>query len=134
MSNKYFCENCRNDMDQYDLFMEPMVINIDGVNYDYVGQTARCIECGSEIYVPEVMDFNLEAIDIAKKKGSDIHMAKFIVEIKEILEHDIEIEAKDEFEAIEKVRARYNNEEIILYPEDSYIDTEFSVIESFEQN
>lgn len=134
MSNKYFCENCRNDMDQYDLFMEPMVINIDGINYEYVGRTARCIECGSEIYVPEVMDFNLEAINIAKKKGSDIHMTKFIVEIKEILEHDIEIEAKDEFEAIEKVRARYNNEEIILYPEDSYIDTEFSVIESFEQN
>lgn len=67
-------------------------------------------------------------------KGSDIHMAKFIVEIKEILEHDIEIEAKDEFEAIEKVRARYYNEEIILYPENSLIDTEFSVIESFEQN
>ena len=61
-------------------------------------------------------------------------MAKFIVEIKEILEHDIEIEAKDEFEAIEKVRARYCNEEIILYPENSLIDTEFSVIESFEQN
>lgn len=69
MSNKYFCENCRNDMDQYDLFMEPMVINIDGINYEYVGRTARCIECGSEIYVPEVMDFNLEAIDIAKKEG-----------------------------------------------------------------
>ena len=67
-------------------------------------------------------------------KGSDIHMAKFIVEIKEILEHDIEIEAKDEFEAIEKVRARYCNEEIILYPENSLIDTEFSVIESFKQN
>ena len=67
-------------------------------------------------------------------KGSDIHMAKFIVEIKEILEHDIEIEAKDELEAIEKVRARYCNEEIILYPENSLIDTEFSVIESFEQN
>lgn len=67
-------------------------------------------------------------------KGSDIHMAKFIVEIKEILEYDIEIEAKDEFEAIEKVRARYCNEEIILYPENSWIDTEFSVIESFEQN
>lgn len=67
-------------------------------------------------------------------KGSDIHMTKFIVEIKEILEHDIEIEAKDEFEAIEKVRTRYYNEEIILYPENSLIDTEFSVIESFEQN
>ena len=67
-------------------------------------------------------------------KGSDIHMAKFIVEIKEILEHDIEIEAKDEFEAIEKVRARYYDEEIILYPEDSWVDTEFSVIEPSEQN
>lgn len=67
-------------------------------------------------------------------KGSDIHMAKFTVEIKEILGQYVEIEAKDEFEAIEKVRARYYDEEIILYPEDSYIDTEFSVIESFEQN
>lgn len=76
MSNKYFCENCRNDMDQYDLFMEPMVINIDGVNYEYVGRTARCIECGSEIYVPEVMDFNLEAIDIAKKKVKAINESK----------------------------------------------------------
>ena len=67
-------------------------------------------------------------------KGSDTHITKFIVEIKEVLAQHVEIEAKDEFEAIEKVRARYNNEEIILYPEDSYIDTEFSVIESFEQN
>ena len=61
-------------------------------------------------------------------------MAKFIVEIKEILEHDIEIEAKDEFEAIEKVRARYYDEEIILYQEDSWVDTEFSVIEPSEHN
>ena len=67
-------------------------------------------------------------------KGSDIHMAKFIVELKEILEHEIEIAAKDESEAIEKGRARYRNEEIILYPEDSWVDTEFSVIESSEQN
>lgn len=76
MSNKYFCENCRNDMDQYDLFMEPMVINIDGVNYEYVGRTARCIECGSEIYVPEVMDFNLQAIDETKKMVKAINESK----------------------------------------------------------
>ena len=61
-------------------------------------------------------------------------MTKFTVEIKEILGQYVEIEAKDEFEAIEKVRARYCNEEIILHPENSLIDTEFSVIESFEQN
>lgn len=76
MSNKYFCENCRNDMDQYDLFMEPMVINIDGINYEYVGRTARCIECGSEIYVPEVMDFNLQAIDETKKMVKAINESK----------------------------------------------------------
>ena len=67
-------------------------------------------------------------------KGSDIHMAKFTVEIKETLGQYVEIEAKDEFEAIEKVQARYYDEEIILYPEDSWVDTEFSVIESSEQN
>ena len=63
-------------MDQYDLFMEPMVINIDGVNYEYVGRTARCIECGSEVYVPEVMDFNLQAIAETKKMVKAINESK----------------------------------------------------------
>ena len=67
------------------------------------------------------------------RKGADIRMKKFIVSIEETLEKIIEVEAKDKFEAIEKVRMRYNNGDIILYPED-ITDTEYSVSESCEQH
>lgn len=41
-------------------------------------------------------------------------MKKFKINIKEILEREVEIIADTEEEAIEKIYSKYNNEEIIL--------------------
>ncbi|EJE4078187.1 DpnD/PcfM family protein, partial [Enterococcus faecalis] len=40
------------------------------------------------------------------------------IRIIETLEKEFEIEAKNEKEALEKIQIAYDNEEIILYPED----------------
>lgn len=53
---------------------------------------------------------------------------KYKVEITETLQKTIEIEAKDEMEAILKIKDLYNKEEIIL-DDSSYIDTEFKILE-----
>lgn len=67
----YFCDNCRSDIETYDLFMMPMTATINGVEYKYVGRMARCTKCGGEIFVPEIIDFNLSAISEVMKNGSD---------------------------------------------------------------
>lgn len=67
----YFCDNCRSDVETYDLFMMPMTATINGVEYKYVGRMARCTKCGSEIFVPEIIDFNLSAISEVMKNGND---------------------------------------------------------------
>lgn len=67
----YFCDNCRSDIETYDLFMMPMTATINGVEYKYVGRMARCTKCGSEIFVPEIIDFNLSAISEVMKNGND---------------------------------------------------------------
>lgn len=67
----YFCDNCRSDVETYDLFMMPMTATINGVEYRYVGRMARCTKCGSEIFVPEIIDFNLSAISEVMKNEND---------------------------------------------------------------
>ena len=67
----YFCDNCRSDVETYDLFMMPMTATINGVEYKYVGRMARCTKCGGEISVPEIIDFNLSAISEVMKNGND---------------------------------------------------------------
>lgn len=67
----YFCDNCRSDIETYDLFMMPMTATINGVKYKYVGRMARCTKCGSEIFVPEIIDFNLGAISEVVENGND---------------------------------------------------------------
>lgn len=53
-------------------------------------------------------------------------MPKFEVNIIERLERLVEVDAKTEVEAIDKVTKMYRAEEIVLTPED-YNDTEFIV-------
>ena len=53
-------------------------------------------------------------------------MKKYKIEVTEILSRTIETESDNEVNAIEKVRKRYRNCEIILDASD-YVDTEFSV-------
>ena len=61
MNQKVFCEECRNDV-EYTVSSVPMIGTIKGREYSYTGMEARCVDCGSLIYVPEISDNNLEAL------------------------------------------------------------------------
>lgn len=56
---------------------------------------------------------------------------KYKVEIKETLSKIIEIEAKNEEEAIRKIREQYEKQEIVLDSSD-YVDTEFNVYREYQ--
>ncbi len=51
------------------------------------------------------------------------------VEIIETLAKIVAVEAEDEIDAIIQVRRKYRDCDIVLYPDDSYIDTEFKIYE-----
>lgn len=53
-------------------------------------------------------------------------MAKFIVTIREELVKEVGVTAKNYDEALDKVQELYNNENIVLLPED-HCDTNFEV-------
>lgn len=54
-------------------------------------------------------------------------MDKYVVSIYETLAKNIEVEAEDYPDAIQKVREKYNNKEIILSADD-YLDTDFDCV------
>lgn len=60
-TNKTFCEECRNGVD-YIVTTVPMAGTIKGEQYCYTGKEARCKDCGSLVFVPELIDANLEAL------------------------------------------------------------------------
>ena len=68
-TNKTFCEECRNDVD-YTVTTVLMTGTIKGKQYCYAGKEAHCIDCGSIVFVPELIDANLEALyeEYRKKK------------------------------------------------------------------
>lgn len=56
---------------------------------------------------------------------------KYIIEITETLQRQIEVEAQNESEAIKLIKEKYKNEEIILSEED-FIDSEIDIIKQSE--
>ena len=71
-TNNTFCEKCRDDV-EYIETTEQMYGTIKDRTYQYVGKTARCVNCGSVLYVPEFLDYNLEALyDIFRKENGII--------------------------------------------------------------
>lgn len=56
-----------------------------------------------------------------------IIMRKYLVEITETLQKQITVTADSREEAEQKIKERYDKEEIILYERD-YVDTDFHVI------
>lgn len=51
------CTKCREIVD-FDLETEHRTDTANGIEFDYIETTARCRECGSEVYVPWVNDCN----------------------------------------------------------------------------
>ena len=60
-------------------------------------------------------------------------MKEFKVEITETLQAHVTIQAKDRYEALEKVKEMYSNQEIVLDYSD-FLDNEFEVIDEKETN
>ena len=61
MTEKTFCEECRNDV-EYTTVSVPMTGRIKGKEYHYTGTEARCADCGSLVFVPEISDDNLRSL------------------------------------------------------------------------
>lgn len=79
---KYFCEECRNDVN-FSVIEKQMEGSIKGGMYTYIGKEAHCIDCGLEIYVGEVNDFNLKALYDAYRKKNDLISLETVLEIPE---------------------------------------------------
>ncbi|MCU4844551.1 DUF4065 domain-containing protein [Bacillus cereus] len=76
------CEFCR-DMVRYSTKGVSKVTVIRGKQYHYVGKEANCEECKSEIFVPNIHDYNLEQLDHAYRQQEQLVT---ISEIREVLE------------------------------------------------
>jgi RNase P subunit RPR2 len=59
-----FCEKCH-DMVEYYIEEKKMTKNIKGKEIEYIGKVAICSECGSEIFVTDIRDYNLKMLDNA---------------------------------------------------------------------
>lgn len=58
-------------------------------------------------------------------------MKKYLIEITETLQKQIEVQANSREEAEQKIREQYRNEEIVL-DDTNYVDTEFTVLKEKE--
>lgn len=68
---KVFCEECRNDVN-FVVTDKQLEGNIKGETYTYLGKVAHCIDCGSEVYVGEINDYNLKALYDQYREKNDI--------------------------------------------------------------
>lgn len=75
MSTKtVFCEECRDDV-EYIVTSVPMTGTIKDMTYSYMGKEARCVNCGSLVFVPEISDFNLQCLyDVYRDKNGIISL------------------------------------------------------------
>lgn len=79
---KVFCEECRDDVN-FCISEIQMKGTIKGEIYSYMGRKAHCADCGSEIYVAEINDYNLNALYSAYRKKNDIVALDIILAIPE---------------------------------------------------
>ena len=79
---KVFCEECRNDV-TFTISEKKMEGTIKGEKYSYIGKEVHCVDCGSEIYVAEVNDFNLKALYDAYREKNNIVSLEVILAIPE---------------------------------------------------
>lgn len=79
---KVFCEECRDDVTFLvaDKQMEGIV---KGESYKYWGKAAHCAECGTEIYVAEINDYNLRALYDKYREINEIVSLNTILKIPE---------------------------------------------------
>ena len=79
-SKKVLCAECRNRV-SFRVIKKQMEHVIKGENYTYMGKEAYCSKCGAEVYVDDVIDFNLEKLYDAYRKENDIISLEKVLEI-----------------------------------------------------
>lgn len=77
-----FCELCRKNV-AYHVVDTLLTNELKGESYTYQGKRAICDECGSEVYVAEIEDFNQIALYDEVRKANDIITLDKILEIPE---------------------------------------------------
>jgi len=80
---KGFCENCRDTVD-YQVKIIDKEKEIKGKTIEYVGKTAYCEACKSEIFVSDIRDFNLKALDAAFREEENLIKVEDIEKILEV--------------------------------------------------
>lgn len=69
-----FCEECR-DYVAYTVAEKHMCGKIKEQEYHYIGKEARCADCDSLVYVPDIVDENLKALyDVYRKENGIISL------------------------------------------------------------
>ena len=79
---KVFCEECRDDV-EFVVTNNQLEGTIKGEKYNYLGKTAHCIDCNSEIYVEEINDYNLKVLYDKYRKSHGIISLETILKIPE---------------------------------------------------
>lgn len=79
-NKKIFCDECR-EYSNYTIKNISVEDTIKGRKYTYEGKRAFCDCCGSEVFVDEVMDFNLKAMYDEYRRKNDIISLEDIKEI-----------------------------------------------------
>lgn len=78
MKNITFCEYCREDVG-YIVEDKTITSELKSNVYTYVGKVAKCEKCHSEVFVPEIIDYNLKALyDVYRKKNGIISLDKIL--------------------------------------------------------
>lgn len=77
-----FCEECRKDV-AYVVVETSMTEKLKGTEYHYTGREARCADCGSLVYIPEINDYNLKALYDAFRLQNGIVSLETILAIPE---------------------------------------------------
>lgn len=75
---KVFCEVCRDDVAYIvnDILLEG---TLKDETFRYMGKDACCVDCGSEVYVSEVNDYNLAALySVGREKKGIISLDKIL--------------------------------------------------------
>ena len=64
-----FCPECREYTEYVTVDPVHREITVYGITFTYVHQSAHCVKCGAEVYVPSINDANEEARGTAYRKA-----------------------------------------------------------------
>ncbi len=68
---KIFCPECRDDV-TYTVVEKELSHKIKDKEYKYTGKVAYCSSCGEEVYVPEINDYNVRALQAVFRTENDL--------------------------------------------------------------